>query len=148
MADPFSVASGVAGLVSLGISLCNGLHRYLDAVKGRQEDITKVTQRVRLLESTVEALQDCERRLGGRYEKAATTVAVCLQLCGDELRALETTIKGLEPPSTPSNSVMNKLDRGKLALAYPFNRQNLLRVEDQLSRVTGILNTAVQALTL
>ncbi|KAL6412826.1 hypothetical protein AUP68_04035 [Ilyonectria robusta] len=148
MADPLSVASGVAGLVSLGISTCNGLHRYLDAVKGRQEDITKVAQRVRLLESTIEALQDCERRLGGRYERAATTVAVCLQLCGNELRALETTIKALEPPSTPSNSIMNKLDRGKLALTCPFHRQNLLQVEDQLSRVTGILNTAVQALTL
>ncbi|KAH7146501.1 hypothetical protein EDB81DRAFT_495549 [Dactylonectria macrodidyma] len=108
MADPFSVVSGVAGLVSLGISIYNGFNKYLEAVKGRDEDIIKVTQRVRLLESTIEALQGCERRLDGKYQKSVTTVAMCVQLCGSELRELETIVKEVQSHSTSSNHIMNK----------------------------------------
>lgn len=57
MGDPLSVASGVAGLVSLGLSLCNGLHKYFSAIKDRHTDVEFATQTLALLQLNIYIIQ-------------------------------------------------------------------------------------------
>lgn len=52
MSDPLSIASGSAGLVSLGLTLCKGLTEYILAVRSHGED-------VRNLEAKLNTLQMC-----------------------------------------------------------------------------------------
>lgn len=44
MADPISVAGLVTGVISLGLQVAGGLSNYLDAVKGRSEELHSVKQ--------------------------------------------------------------------------------------------------------
>ncbi|KAK2488323.1 hypothetical protein H9L39_02250, partial [Fusarium oxysporum f. sp. albedinis] len=89
MADPLSIASGVAGLVSLGLTLCNGLHNYLSAVKDRYSDIETATQGLALLQSNICIIQSSTLKLSHRHALAANGVNLGLRNCETQLRALE-----------------------------------------------------------
>ena len=46
MADPLSVSSGVAGLISLAITVCQSLITYYKAWEGREDDVRSAVQDV------------------------------------------------------------------------------------------------------
>ncbi|KAF9766567.1 hypothetical protein IL306_001008 [Fusarium sp. DS 682] len=47
MGDPLSIASGIAGLVSLGLTICNGLYTYFNAIKDSLMDEAGPSQKWR-----------------------------------------------------------------------------------------------------
>jgi hypothetical protein len=89
MADPLSIASGVAGLVSLGLTLCGGLHNYFSNVKGRHQDIETASRSLTLLQSNIFIIQSSTLKLGHRHALSANGVNQGLANCEFELVALQ-----------------------------------------------------------
>ncbi|KAM5359781.1 hypothetical protein ACJZ2D_014214 [Fusarium nematophilum] len=141
MADPFSIASGVAGIVSLGLTLCDGLHTYLDAIKDRDEDIELASQRLAVLRSSIPLIQSSASTLVSRYGPAAQGVILGLELCRRQLRDLDRTVGELRDGGGSRNNWQ------KIA-KYPFSRNKLIQVQDQLLWATATLGTFVQNLIL
>lgn len=56
MSDPFSIASGSAGLVSLGLTLCKGLAEYISAVKSHGEDVRNLERKLNTLQMFLQAV--------------------------------------------------------------------------------------------
>ncbi|KAF5012915.1 hypothetical protein FDECE_1049 [Fusarium decemcellulare] len=140
MADPFSIASGVVGVVSLGITLCDGLHKFLSAIKGYDEDVELASQRLAVLRSNIDLIQSSASTLSGRYGSASQGVIQGLELCERQLQVLDRTLGELG--HVGGSSKWQKISK------YPFSRNKLIQIQDQLLWATATLGTFVQSLIL
>ncbi|SPJ72223.1 uncharacterized protein FTOL_01951 [Fusarium torulosum] len=128
MADPLSVASGVAGLVSLGLTLCNGLHTYFSAIKDRHSDIETAIQSVTLLQSNICIIQSSTLKLGHRHALAANGVNAGLKNCETQLKALEAYIEDLNS-AEHSSGTKSKWQKQKMLARYPFDQKKLFQLQ-------------------
>ncbi|EWZ29222.1 hypothetical protein FOZG_17091 [Fusarium oxysporum Fo47] len=147
MGDPLSIASGVAGLVSLGFTVCNGLHTYFSAIKDRKDDIAIATQSLALFKFHVFAVQSSAAKLGHLHSPAIDGLQLSLINCEMQLRCLETLLNELMP--TQDQSLAKDIwRRQKLIARYPFDRKKLVQLEEYLSRANTTLSSFIQALNL
>lgn len=147
MGDPLSVASGVAGLVSLGLAVCNGLHTYFSAIKDRKNDLAIVTQNLALFKFHIFAVQCSASRLGHRHSPAIDGLQLSLINCEMQLKCLGSLLDELMPTEHPSLS-KEILRRQKLIARYPFDRRKLVQLQEYLSRANTTLSSFIQALNL
>jgi hypothetical protein len=147
MGDPLSIASGVAGLISLGLTVCNGLHAYFSAIKDRKDDIAIATQSLALFKFHIFAVQSSASNLGHRHSPAIDGLQLSLIDCEMQLKCLETFLKELMPTDDPSLA-KEIWRRQKLIARYPFDRKKLVQLEEYLSRANTTLNSFIQALNL
>ncbi|CVK98872.1 uncharacterized protein FMAN_08393 [Fusarium mangiferae] len=147
MGDPFSIATGVAGLVSLGITVCDGLHTYFSATKDRKEDLAIVTQNLALFKFHIFAVQSSASKLGHRHSPAIDGLQLSLINCEMQLGSLQTLLDELMPTQDPSLT-KELWKRQKLIARYPFDRKKLVQLEEYLSRANNTLSSFIQALNL
>ncbi|EEU45268.1 uncharacterized protein NECHADRAFT_80786 [Fusarium vanettenii 77-13-4] len=147
MADPFSIASGVAGIVSLGITICSGLDTYFSAIKDRDDDLKRASELLSLLRRYIELIRPSASTLSSRHAQATDLVVLALGSCEGELRALKELVENLKKVDGASD-VARKWDKSKSVITYPFQRKKLTQIQDQLLKATGALGTVIQALIL
>ncbi|KAF5636252.1 uncharacterized protein FTJAE_6149 [Fusarium tjaetaba] len=147
MGDPFSIASGVAGLVSLGLTVCNGLHTYFSAIKDRKDDLAIVTQNLALFKFHIFAVQSSSSKLGHRHSPAIDGLQLSLMNCEMQLKCIESLLNDLTPAENPSLA-KETWRRQKLIARYPFDRKKLVQLEEYLSRANITLSSFIQALNL
>lgn len=148
MADPLSIAASVAGLVSLGIQVGGGIITYLDAIKCRADDIASVKRQAQNFEKVLRIIQTALSRVDSSHQVPTTVVAECLESCEAELKGLDDFVSELTGGSSSQPSFKDKVKEKAKKLAYAFDQPKLEQLESRLSRVNGILQTALQALGL
>ncbi|RKK83699.1 hypothetical protein BFJ69_g2438 [Fusarium oxysporum] len=147
MGDPFSIATGVAGLISLGLTVCDGLHTYFSAIKDRKDDLAIVTQNLALFKFHIFAVQSSASKLGHHHSPAIDGLQLSLINSEMQLRCLETLLNELMP--TQGQSLAKDIwRRQKLIARYPFDRKKLVQLEEYLSRANTTLSSFIQALNL
>ncbi|WKT48229.1 hypothetical protein QSH57_013134 [Fusarium oxysporum f. sp. vasinfectum] len=147
MGDPLSIASGVAGLISLGLTVCDSLHTYFSAIKDRKDDIAIITQSLSLFKFHIFAVQSSASKLGNRHSPAIDGLQLSLINCEMQLKCLETLLNKLIPTEDPSLA-KDIWRRQKLTARYPFDRKKLVQLEEYLSRANVTLSSFIQALNL
>ncbi|KAF4499933.1 pyruvate decarboxylase [Fusarium agapanthi] len=143
MADPLSIASGVAGLVSLGLTLCGGLHNHFNAVKDRHRDIETASQTLNLLQSNIFIIQSSTLKVGHRHALSANGVNQGLANCESQLNRLPQIMLDLTRAEGLSDR-KGKLKRQKMIARYPFDQKKSLQLQDQHSRANATLSNFVQ----
>ncbi|ENH63567.1 hypothetical protein FOC1_g10000040 [Fusarium oxysporum f. sp. cubense race 1] len=101
MSDPLSTASGIAGLVSLGLTLCNGLHTYFSAIKDRHNDIESAAQSLELRKVYISIVQTTASKLKHHSSLAVGGLYTSLKNCKSELKCLEGLLLELVPVKDP-----------------------------------------------
>ncbi|SCO87479.1 uncharacterized protein FRV6_11606 [Fusarium oxysporum] len=147
MGDPLSIASGVAGLVSLGLTVCNGLHTYFCAIKDRKDDVAIAHQSLVLFKFHIFAVQSSASKLRRRHSLAVDGLQLSLTNCEMQLKYLETLLNELMPTEGPSPA-KEIWRRQKLIARYPFDRKKLVQLEEYISRANTTLSSFIQALNL
>ncbi|KAJ3543860.1 hypothetical protein NM208_g3352 [Fusarium decemcellulare] len=147
MGDPLSIASGVAGIVTLGLTVCSGLDTYFSAIEDRKEDVKQGSQLLALLRSHVGLIESNASTLNSRYAGATEAIAKALDLCQSQLQELDEVIKKISSVDGCSD-MARTLRKSKSTVSYPFNRKRLIQVQDQLLKTTGVLGICVQTLIL
>ncbi|KAJ4218889.1 hypothetical protein NW759_008040 [Fusarium solani] len=147
MAEALGIASGVAGIVSLGITICSGLDTFFSAIKDRDDDLKRATELLSLLRRYIELIRPSASTLSSRHAQATDLVALALRSCEGELRALKELVDNLNKVDGASD-VARKWDKSKSVITYPFQRKKLTQIQDQLLKATGALGTVIQALIL
>ncbi|KIL90091.1 hypothetical protein FAVG1_06829 [Fusarium avenaceum] len=147
MADPLSIASGVAGLISLGLTLCNGLQTYFSAIKDRDKDIEIATRDLNLLRFNVKILESSSSKVGNYYSLASDGVNMGLKNCESQLRTLELLIQELTSAEGLSGTEQ-KRRKQKMLIRYPFDQKKLAQLQDQLSKANHTLSSFIQTFNL
>lgn len=57
MSDPFSIASGVVGIISLGIEVVKGLYEYCSTLKDQSSDMARIHDRLLRLHDLLDNLR-------------------------------------------------------------------------------------------
>ncbi|KAG4257741.1 hypothetical protein FPRO04_07962 [Fusarium proliferatum] len=147
MGDPFSIATGAAGLFSLGITVCDGLHTYFSAIKDRKEDLAIVTKDLALFKFHMVAVQSIASKLSHRHSLAIGGLRRSLTDCEMQLKSLQILLDELMPTQDPSLA-KEIWRRQKLIARYPFDRKKLVQLQEYLTRANTTLSSFMQALNL
>ncbi|EEU44947.1 uncharacterized protein NECHADRAFT_85201 [Fusarium vanettenii 77-13-4] len=156
MSDPFSIATGTAGLVSLGLTLCKGLAEYISAVKGHGEDVKNLETKLNTLQMFLAAvdatLKEVPHLQGSRLSgDVVRVVKASLDQSKDGMvrlaEFLEECSGRTHSPSSSAACPSKLQNMGKKAVYY-FRRGALKELEQMLESVQGQLNLSLNLLNV
>jgi hypothetical protein len=147
MSDPVSIASGAAGLISLGLTLCQGLVQYYDAWKHQDRDIGNVSSRLVVLKDILELLVTMLPNLDRAGTSLAARVENCLLACLDGMAVLDKTLERCRSSSTPSSFSDRAHATGRRAM-FPFRKSTIRSLTSALLLLETNLGLALQVLQL
>lgn len=147
MADPLSIASGIAGLLSLGIQATQSLVDFYTAHKDQDKDVAKITQNLDNLQSVFRALDVAvEERRSQVDTQDFLEVQKAVQKCEEIITELQH-----ECAKFHKDSAAGLKDRVKVAgrrAAYPFRKSTLQKLEEDISDIRENLSFALDVLQL
>jgi hypothetical protein len=147
MADPFSVTGSAVGVISLGLSLCQGLLAYYGPFKAYDEQIHDVSRRITSFNSTLKALQDLlanAQVFSSPLTAQSATVALdSIFSCQEGLDRLG---KMLDKCRSTKNILGSKIQINRIL--YPFKRDTLMVLLERVSWLQAQLNTSLQILNM
>ncbi|KAL4948589.1 hypothetical protein BDW69DRAFT_90641 [Aspergillus filifer] len=148
MSDPFSVSAGVVGVVSLGLTVCQGLIAYYGPWKGYDDEIAKFTTRLEGLQSTLKVLGGFvspEQELDLPSDQYRDLVSLQLDSCQKSCGELDELLQKCR--SNDTSPFVRKHDWLRLKRAlYPFNKDSLVTVSHTVSGLQDNLQLSLQLL--
>ncbi|RMZ81060.1 hypothetical protein DV738_g2376, partial [Chaetothyriales sp. CBS 135597] len=148
MAEPLSIASGVAGLLSLGLQSTEYLYNYYTAYRDQDKHLAHITDQLGGLLDSLQRIDEAvhsrtrrpnEQSIIASIERAISSSDDIIQLLQDEVGKFK---------KEPTDSWKRKaLVIGRKA-AYPFRRSTFGDLEDNISDFRQNLSHALDALQL
>lgn len=142
MTDPFSIASGAVGIISLGIQLCKKITDYAEAWRGYDEDIESIGLKAESLKGPLKQLRDF-------VEDTQVTDSSTANDLDEKASQLEWHLKRLEKRLSQAKPVISDSLKGKLRnklkkVAYPVHVQDALKaIENDLDSVQATIQLAL-----
>lgn len=147
MAEPFSVAGSAVGVVSLGLTVCQGLIKYFSEWKSRESDVHAAIDQINGLTQTLELLQARLAKLPGGHETVTANVESRIASCGEGIENLSRYLDKCHTFGTQADW-KGKMRASKKQLFYPFRREALQDVKQTLRDLQQNLETALEPLCL
>ncbi|KAL3473175.1 hypothetical protein BJX99DRAFT_261605 [Aspergillus californicus] len=152
MGDPFSVSAGVAGVVSLGLTLAQGFLKYYGPWKDFDNDIQGFITKTDGLLQTLQLLSQFvppENELHIPTDQFCQLVLKNLTSCKEACHRLEKILKECKSSTVSNSPFIRKHDWLRLKRAvYPFKRETLVVLSQLVSGLQDNLSLALQVLDL
>ncbi|KAI0550529.1 hypothetical protein F4679DRAFT_594712 [Xylaria curta] len=162
MVDPLSIATGAAGIISLGIQVCSGVSEYLSAVKHRDEELAAAWDSARTQIANFRCLDDFIVQIRAERTEDANYLLQRLEDARNPLHKLRdavATLAGLpldmvpilqnatgSSLSTITKSTSSLKDRARdvgRAMTYKFHQDRVKNLQGALQLVSMSLHTAM-----
>lgn len=144
--DPFSIATGSAGLVSLGITICDGLLTYCRTYKSRENDLSILADNAARLQMFLQVVEKRLRSGSIADDSFRTAVTECFGACENcvfDVQALKG--KYSQFPVASDSSMRNRGKAMLRKLQYPFEADRFDTLGKQLNdfhaTLSGLLLT-------
>lgn len=137
------IVGTAAGLVSLGLQVYTGITDYLDALKGRHDDLRSANAQLESLRESLKIIEKVQPRLASVHPDEHQAILPSMGACNDEFQRLNNMLQDLLDPSS-STGVKQQMKK----LSYPFHRSRLIHLEDKLQRANSLLQTVLGVLEL
>ncbi|KAL1619081.1 hypothetical protein SLS54_006933 [Diplodia seriata] len=147
MAEALGVASGAAGIVSLSITVCQGIVKYYTAYKGQDEEVSQALEHVLCLKGLLEILSPLLEQQSSVGPEAVEVANNCIFRCTGSLQKFERILKRCNQEAA-SNSVQEKFRHIGQKAIYPFKKETLKSLKDGVNDCRNDLNTAINVLQL
>lgn len=135
--DGLSIASGVAGLVSLADTVFSRTYKFVREVKNAEKDISKLAREIRNLSSLLHGLSLVFVEL--EQESSESNFQLHhLNSCRVTLRTIEKTLDSCSP-------VGNRLDKAWGKLKWPFSSTETKILINDVERHKTVINVALAA---
>ena len=148
MSDPLSITGTTVGIISLGLTVCQGLIDYVDGLRCRKDDIESTLRHINCLRETFVIIESAISNLSRDHSAATAAVDESLRLLEENLHRLWLVLNELRKEAFPSDNFNSKVAAQARKLSYPFRRTNLRRLETSVHDLNGTLQTVLQALDL
>lgn len=140
------VAGTAVGVVSLGITCCQGLVKYYDAWRGQNETVATTCDSITDLSSTLLLLRDTTIK-AGLNPNIVKQVEKSFLSCENGINALNKKLNKINR-NRPSVSIAEKIRaEGRKAL-YPFKESTLLKLRETVQDIRDNLALALEVLQL
>ncbi|KAL5050683.1 hypothetical protein BDW71DRAFT_215902 [Aspergillus fruticulosus] len=152
MAEPFSVAGSAVGVISLGLTVSQGFLAYYGPYKSFHEEIETVTTRMKALKRILRIIQTLTteaNRLNCPSVTQSTQIATDTILsCESALQKLQGVLDRCCASMPPRRLPMAEVKAHVNRLLYPFRRETLMSVIENVSWLQDNLNTSLQMLQI
>lgn len=144
--EAFGTISAAAGLVSLGITICNGLLIYYDSYKGADETVQAMVNSVESLTKTFTIL---ERLVSSPSlsDDAKTRVVESITSCEVGISALRKKLDKIQKSSPQQRWHERSWARVKGTL-YPFKETTLIKLRERCYELRDNLSFALTTLQM
>lgn len=142
-----ATAGSLVGLISLSIQSCQGLTSYYSAWKSYDEQIGHTYRILDELRTTCEILKHELQRITQYQEPAVQQVVRLIASCQDGINGLRHALEECHSAQMPHN-LTAKLELYRARALYPFKKQTLKTLKDNVHSVQGNLSSALQVLQL
>ncbi|GAB1195919.1 hypothetical protein APSETT444_005184 [Aspergillus pseudonomiae] len=150
MADPLSVTASVAGIVSLGLTVCQGLFSYYGPYKSRYEDVKHTVEIVETLNGTLLGLNGLLAKASVFQHPSVAQQATCaadlMKRCQEHIHKLEAMLAKFR--KTSSNGKLTRFKNQVNRMLYPFQKETMMSVKESLTSLQRNLGSALQNLQL
>ncbi|KAK7413808.1 hypothetical protein QQX98_007301 [Neonectria punicea] len=129
--DPFTAVTGAAGIVSLGITICDGILTYCQNYRKRSDDLIILSQHAKQLRSFLLLLEQRQRGEAGTDPALKSAINECLGACNLCLQEFDSFSDqySRQPPHSSLKSHGKSVVR---KLQYPFQRDMFESFKQQL----------------
>lgn len=148
MADPLSISSGIAGLLSLGIQVTQSLIDFYMAYKDQDTDLAKMTHNFGDLQGIFRSLKTAvqESRFGTYAQEILHEVNKTTQRCQEAIKDLQTECEKCVASS--ATGLKGRVQVAGRRAAYPFRKSTLLRLQEDVGEIRDNLLLAMNVLHL
>jgi hypothetical protein len=148
MADPLAIASGIAGLLSLGVQVTQSLVNFYTAYKDQDTDLAKVTQDLDNLQNIFRALDVAveERRSQADTRGLLREVEKAVLKCEEIITELQSECEKFH--KDPAAGLKDRVKVAGRRVAYPFRKSTLQKLEEDVSDIRENLSFALDVLQL
>ncbi|KAL5002549.1 hypothetical protein BDV10DRAFT_191363 [Aspergillus recurvatus] len=148
MGDPLSIASGVAGLLSLGIQVTQSLIDFYSAYKDQDSDLIQITQNLGNLLVIFTALDDAlqSHRLRIDDQDLLKSIDKSIWACNEIIKELEAECHKFQEAS--ATGFKGRIQSAGRRVAYPFRKSTLQKLEEDISEIRENLSLALDVLQL
>ncbi len=147
MSDPFSVAGSAVGVISLGITVCDGLVKFVDQIKHRKGELLKLEAWMDQLADLLEELQSITVKVKQSSSITSNSVDTSITSIATVLEDLRSKL-ALSSKNYGNSNLTQRLREWKRNLTYPFKRDELLHLKSTVEGLHLNLILALQALQL
>ncbi|KAF6803109.1 hypothetical protein CSOJ01_11127 [Colletotrichum sojae] len=145
MAEPVGTAVGV---LSLYLQLYTTITKSLDAVGGRDRDLTSARYQAQTLRQCLSLIDSVVSQARKRHATASDAVDAWISACETELKALEALVVRLQGSTTPAATISGKAKAKAKKYTFPFRKESILELEKRLLSTHQVLQTDLHALGL
>ncbi|ETN37213.1 uncharacterized protein HMPREF1541_08203 [Cyphellophora europaea CBS 101466] len=127
MADPISVSSGIAGLVTLGIQVTGVVYQYINAVKDRGKNVKELHDELVLLGEVLSRLQYFLASNSAKahdFDEPDSVLSKAISACKERMERIGDKLK-------PKDS---KFGRAVERLIWPFKEEEVQKLMESLRR--------------
>lgn len=139
MADPLSLTANAVGVISLGITVCQGLIDYCQAYAGQYGDVRVAVQDLQDLEKSLTLLRDSFRRRPDLFNLVVPYM--------DRLRAriddLQPILSQFGKSVSRQSSLKDKVESAKQRALYPFKKGMIRELRDTVRQAQDNLTLAL-----
>ncbi|KAJ5382404.1 hypothetical protein N7517_000315 [Penicillium concentricum] len=139
MSDPLSVAGTAVGIISLGLQVCGEIVSFCQAWRGFDEDIQNIGQKanglcmpLRSLRQLIKDFRTTDPTIANDLEEKAKSIE-------EAIKRLKTAVDRYARTTSEQGSLRFQLKKA----AYPFRKEWLRDMADDLDSVQGVLATAL-----
>ena len=142
----FGVASGAAGVISLGLTVCHGLAKYYQSWKDQDDDVTRT---LTFLEQRIKLLHQLENVLGSTEirNETANQVNEYVEACRSSIERLQKRYQKITR-MLPSGARQDKFRLQLQRALYPFKESTLAKLREDLTDIGRNLTLALDNLNL
>ncbi|KAK9415429.1 putative Kinetochore-associated protein MTW1 [Seiridium unicorne] len=137
-----------AGLLSLSFQVYGGISSYVNAVRGRKEDLIVVLTQVEDLRRCLETIHNTVPGLEARNVAAHAAVKAALILCEAEMKALKNLHDQLVSSPVQANGLKALLKNRKKSFTFPFHQPNISKLQQRLQSANLTLQTAINTVQI
>ncbi|KAJ5781180.1 hypothetical protein N7457_006340 [Penicillium paradoxum] len=148
MGDPFSILSGAAGIISLGIQTTQGLIDFYSAYKDQDANLARTTKNLETLQTVFQSLKAAlTTRLSRAHpEELEKQVDEAIQRCEEIILELKTDCQKFV--KDPNANLKGRIQIAGRRAAYPFRKSTLEKLEEAIAEIREDLSIALDVLQL
>lgn len=148
MAEPLSIASGIAGLLSLGIQVTQSLITFYSAYKDRDNDLAKIIRNSEGLQRIFQSLETAVQARQSQPDayELLKEVDEAVQGCREIIEELEKECRKFH--KDPDSSWKSHIQVAGRRAAYPFRKSTLQKLQEDINEIHRNLSSALDVLQL
>lgn len=148
MTDPLSVATGIAGLISLGIQVTGSLVEFYTSYKGQDAEVARTTKN---LESLLGAFKSLSSTLQSRTfrpdeQELVKSIESSVYECDEYIQELKEECEKFDKATV--SGIKGTIKVGGRRVTYPFRRCTLQKLNEDIGEIRDSISLALDVLQL